>query len=77
VGGLSDTYTVVGFGEAYGAIDLKLEPLGAYRRYLARRFAEQVGLSPKRAARGRRFADVRRRFERAPSQWAQIASEAG
>jgi hypothetical protein len=24
VGGLSDTYTIVGFGETYGSIDLKL-----------------------------------------------------
>ena len=31
MGGLSDTYTVVGFGETYGSIDLKLDPLGAYR----------------------------------------------
>ena len=162
VGGLSDTYTVVGFGETYGSIDLKLDPLGAYRllgfplseltgacvsledvfgadgarlaarlreledwdarfdvlegfllarlatgpeadpavawawqrlrqtagqvrietlaaelgasrRYLARRFAEQVGLSPKTVARLLRFADVRRRIERAPSHWARIA----
>jgi AraC-like DNA-binding protein len=168
LGGLSDTYTVVGVGETYGSIDLKLDPLGAYRllgfplseltgacvsledvfgadgarlamrlrelqdwderfdaleefllagvldpahprvdpavawawqrlrqtagqvrietlagevgasrRYLARRFAEQVGLSPKTMARLLRFADVRRRIERAPSHWARIASEAG
>lgn len=31
VGGLSDAYTVVGVGERYGSIDLKLDPLGAYR----------------------------------------------
>jgi AraC-like DNA-binding protein len=31
VGGLSETYTVVGFGDTYGSIDLKLQPLGAYR----------------------------------------------
>lgn len=30
VGGLSDTYTLVGVGERYGSIDLKLDPLGAY-----------------------------------------------
>ncbi len=166
VGGLSDAYTVVGFGETYGSIDLKLHPLGAYRllgfplselrgacvaledvfgpsgsrlaerlrslsawddrfdvlegfllarladapevdpavawawqqleqtagqvriealaadvgasrRYLARRFAEQVGVSPKTVARLLRFADVRRRIERAPSRWAQVALEAG
>jgi AraC-like DNA-binding protein len=51
--------------------------LGASRRYLARRFAEQVGVSPKTAARLLRFADVRRRIERAPPHWARIASEAG
>ena len=31
IGGLADTYTLVGLGEAYGSIDLKLHPLGAYR----------------------------------------------
>ena len=31
VGGLSDSYTVVAFGETYGSIDLQLDPLGAYR----------------------------------------------
>jgi AraC-like DNA-binding protein len=166
LGGLSDTYTVVGFGETYGSIDLKLDPVGAYRllgfplselagacvsledvfgsagtrlamqlrelqdwderfdlleyflldrlaaghevdpavawawqrlvqtagqvrietlagevgasrRHLARRFAEQVGLSPKTTARLLRFADIRRRIERAPPHWARIASEAG
>jgi AraC-like DNA-binding protein len=51
--------------------------LGASRRYLSRRFADQVGLSPKTAARLLRFADVRRRIERTPSHWARIASEAG
>ena len=48
--------------------------LGASRRYLSRRFAEQVGLSPKPVARRLRFADVRRRIEHAPCV-AQIAFE--
>lgn len=30
IGGLADRPTVVGFGDTYGAIDLKLTPLGAY-----------------------------------------------
>ncbi|MGH2867196.1 MAG: hypothetical protein ACRDNK_06450, partial [Solirubrobacteraceae bacterium] len=30
VGGLGDTYAVVGVGPLYGSIDLKLNPLGAY-----------------------------------------------
>jgi AraC-like DNA-binding protein len=30
IGGLADRPTVVGFGETYGSIDLKLSPLGAY-----------------------------------------------
>lgn len=166
LGGLSSTYTVVGVGETYGSIDLKLHPLGAYRlvgfplselagacvsledvfgadglrlatrlreledwdarfdllerfllerlaagpevdpavawawqrlqqtagrvrietlaaelgasrRYLARRFDEQVGLSPKKVARLLRFADARRRIEHTPSRWAQIACDAG
>lgn len=51
--------------------------LGASRRYLARRFAEQIGRSPKTVARLLRFADVRRRIERTPSHWARIASDAG
>lgn len=168
VGGLSDRYTIVGVGETYGSIDVKLNPLGAYRllgrplseltgacvsledlfgrdggrlaerlrsqsdwderfdtledfllarlfdpahpdvdpavalawqrlvqtagqvrietlagelgasrRYLARRFDEQVGASPKTVARLLRFADVRRRIEHAPARWAQIACAAG
>ena len=168
IGGLADAYTVVGVGETYGAIDLKLDPLGAYRllgfplselagacvvargrvrgaagrrlatrlreledwdarfdvledfllgsprrpaptsirrsirawqrlqrtagrvrietlatelgasrRYLARRFAEQVGLSPKTMARLLRFTDARRRIEQSPRDWARIAFEAG
>jgi AraC-like DNA-binding protein len=30
IGGLGDSYTVVGVGARYGSIDLKLDPLGAY-----------------------------------------------
>jgi len=30
IGGLHDRPTIVGFGETYGSIDLKLSPLGAY-----------------------------------------------
>ncbi len=30
IGGLDDRPTIVGFGDTYGAIDLKLTPLGAY-----------------------------------------------
>jgi hypothetical protein len=30
IGGLGDTYTVVGVGPRHGSIDLKLDPLGAY-----------------------------------------------
>jgi AraC-like DNA-binding protein len=166
VGGLAAVPTIVGFGETYGSIDLKLHPLGAYRllgvplseltgacvpladvfgsagavlveqlrsladwddrfdvleafllgrladaprvdpavgwawqrlvqtagsariealaaevgasrRYLAARFGEQVGVSPKTAARLLRFADVRRRIEAAPVRWAEIAFAAG
>ncbi len=31
IGGLDDRFTIVGVGDTYGAIDLKLTPLGAYR----------------------------------------------
>jgi AraC-like DNA-binding protein len=58
-------------------IDALARELGASRRYLARRFDEQVGLSPKSVARLQRFADVRRRIERSPARWATIAHEVG
>ncbi len=166
IGGLADTYTLVGLGDAYGSIDLKLRPLGAYRllgfplneltgqvvsladvfgaegtllaerlrgvpdwddrfdvlekfllrrlaqappihamvarawqrlretsgqvrvealaaelgcsrRYLQARFAEQIGVSPKLAARLLRFEHVRRQIELDPPRWAEIAYAAG
>lgn len=166
IGGLSETYTLVGVGERYASIDLKLGPLGAYRllgfplreltgeivplgevfgvdgpllaervrelsdwddrfdvleafllrrlaqgprihplvvrawqrlcatsgqvrvqelagelgcsrRYLQARFGEQVGLTPKLAARVLRFESVRRRIELDPPRWAEVAYEAG
>ena len=166
VGGLGDVPTVVGVGETYGSIDLKLQPLGAYRllglplseltgatvsladvfgaeavqlgdrlresvdwdarfdmleaflarrvqsgptvhpavawawgrlratggrtrvdqlaaelgcsrRYLHTRFREQVGVGPKAAARLLRFEHVRRRIERDPPRWAEVAAAAG
>ena len=166
VGGVSDTYTLVGLGETYGSIDLKLNPLGAYgllamplselggecvsladifgpegrtlgwqlrelgdwdsrfdllerfllgrmaagplpdpavawawwrlresagrirvhalaaeigcsRRYLLSRFRDQIGLPPKTIARLLRFEDVRRRIERDPPRWADLAHDAG
>jgi AraC-like DNA-binding protein len=166
VGGLSDTYTVVGVGDSYGSIDLKLRPLGAYRllgfplgeltgrvvsledvfgppgsllaerlrdladwdarfdvleqfllarleqgravhptvarawhrlceswgrarvqalavelgcstRFLQARFAEQVGVGPKTAARMLRFEHVCRQIELDPRRWADVAFEAG
>jgi AraC-like DNA-binding protein len=166
IGGLSDTYTVVGFGATYGSIDLKLHPLGAYRllgfplreltgrvvsledvfgsegpllaerlrglgdwedrfdvleefllrrlsvapaihpavawawgrlcdtagsvrvgtladelgcsrRYLRSCFQEQIGVTPKLAARLLRFEDVRRRIEIDPPRWGEIAFDAG
>jgi AraC-like DNA-binding protein len=166
IGGLADTYTLVGLGDTYGSIDLKLRPLGAYRvlgfplneltgqvvsladvfgaegpllaerlrgvpdwdgrfdvveefllgrlaqappihpmvarawqrlretsgrvriealaaelgcsrRYLQARFAEQIGVSPKLAARLLRFEHVRRHIELDPPRWAEIAYAAG
>ena len=41
------------------------------------RFGAQIGLAPKTAARLIRFADVRRRIERDPARWAEIAYAAG
>jgi AraC-like DNA-binding protein len=51
--------------------------LGCSRRYLQSRFGAQIGLAPKTAGRVIRFADVRRRIERDPAGWAEIASAAG
>ncbi len=51
--------------------------LGCSRRYLHARFREQVGLAPKTVARLIRFGAVRRRIERAPARWADIAYECG
>ena len=51
--------------------------LGCSRRYLHARFREQVGLPPKSVARLIRFGAVRRRIERTPSRWADIAHECG
>lgn len=51
--------------------------LGCSRRYLHARFREQIGLPPKTVARLIRFGAVRRRIERAPIRWADIAYECG
>lgn len=51
--------------------------LGCSRRYLHARFREQVGLPPKTVARLIRFGAVRRRIERAPARWADVASDCG
>src|SRR3954447_3325822 len=50
--------------------------LGCSRRHLARRFAEEVGASPKQAARLIRFERARRRM-RAGSPLARIAADCG
>lgn len=51
--------------------------LGCSRRYLLARFREEVGLPPKTVARLIRFGTVRRRIERAPTRWAEVAYECG
>ena len=51
--------------------------LGCSRRYLLAKFREQVGRPPKTGARLLRFSDVRRRIERDPRRWAEIAFAAG
>ena len=51
--------------------------LGCSRRYLHARFREQVGLAPKTVARLVRFGAVRRRIDRAPARWADVAYECG
>jgi len=51
--------------------------IGCSRRYLHARFREQVGLAPKTVARLIRFGAVRRRIERAPERWADVAYACG
>jgi AraC-like DNA-binding protein len=51
--------------------------VGASRRYLAAGFRAEIGLTPKRAARLLRFADVRRRLEADPAGLADIAQACG
>jgi AraC-like DNA-binding protein len=51
--------------------------LGCSCRYLRTHFREQVGLPPKSVARLIRFGAVRRRIERAPIRWADVAYECG
>jgi AraC-like DNA-binding protein len=51
--------------------------LGCSRRYLTRRFADEVGLPPKALARQIRFARVCARLRQEPTAWARLASEAG
>jgi AraC-like DNA-binding protein len=53
------------------------DELGMSRRHLTATFHEQVGLSPKKAARLLRFAHVRQEMQRAPVRWAEIAAECG
>jgi AraC-like DNA-binding protein len=61
--------------------DIAIEELAAElscsRRYLARRFSVEVGISPKMTARQIRFAHVRRAIERSPARWAEVAAQAG
>ena len=58
-------------------VDALAAQLGCSRRYLHARFREQVGLAPKTVARLIRFGAVRRRIERTPVRWADIAYECG
>jgi AraC-like DNA-binding protein len=58
-------------------VDSLAAELGCSRRYLHARFREQVGLAPKTVARLIRFGAVRRRIERAPARWADIAYDCG
>jgi AraC-like DNA-binding protein len=52
--------------------------LGWSRKRIVARFREEVGLSPKAAARILRFDRARRRAERSPRpDWAQIAVDCG
>ena len=51
--------------------------LGCSRRYLTRRFGEEVGLPPKAIARQIRFAHVCRRVRSEPAAWGRLAAEAG
>ena len=58
-------------------VEMLATEIGCSRRYLHRGFREQVGLGPKTVARLIRFGAVRRRIERAPARWADVAYECG
>jgi AraC-like DNA-binding protein len=59
-------------------IEALANELGCSRRYLTARFIEQIGVSPKTAARLMRFEWVCHRLERSPPRrLARIAQEAG
>lgn len=63
VGGLSDAYTIVGVGETYGSIDLKLNPPGAYQLLgfpLSEVTGACVSLADVFGADGRRLAECLR-----------------
>ncbi len=51
--------------------------IGCSRRHLQAKFREQIGIAPKKLARLIRFQAVRRRIEREPVRWAEIAFDAG
>ena len=58
-------------------IDALTAELGCSRRFLDRRFATEVGLTPKTVARLIRFARVCARVREEPAAWARLAAEAG
>ena len=53
------------------------DELSMSRRHLTASFHEQIGLSPKKAARLLRFARVRDEMQHAPVRWAELAQECG
>jgi AraC-like DNA-binding protein len=51
--------------------------VGCSRRYLTQKFRDEIGLTPKTAARILRFAAVRRRLEAEPARFADLALDCG
>jgi AraC-like DNA-binding protein len=58
-------------------IESLADEIGCSRRYLHAGFCQQIGLSPKTAARLLRFRHVCLRLTAEPARWADIAVEAG
>jgi AraC-like DNA-binding protein len=53
------------------------DEIGCSRRYLGAKFREEVGIPPKTAGRLIRLEQVCRRMRADPTEWAEVAADAG